>query len=108
MPEHATPTSEQASARRTRGGPDRVTVGLFSLAAFLLVLSLLGAQLGHAGSTRARSGALLIRRIYRTSVIERVLPATAGGGSGTSVSQSVSGSSSGALSVAAAPITRTS
>lgn len=110
--ERATQTSAQEAqspARRAAGGPDRVTVTLFSLAAFLLVLALLGTQLSHADSTRAPSRAVLIRRIYRTTVIERVLPPNAGGTSGaTSVTQSVSGSSTGPLPPAAAPVTRTS
>lgn len=95
-------------ARRARGGPDRVTVALFSLTAFLLVLALLGTQLSHAGSDRvAARRSILVRRIYRTTVIERVLPAGVGGPGGTSVAQSVSGSSPGSL-LGAAPVTRTS
>ncbi len=95
---------------RPRSGPDRVTVALFSLAAFLLVLTLLGAQLGNAGATRsaARARAVLVRRVYRTTVVERILPAGSGGPSGgTSVTQSESGSG-GSLALPAAPVTRTS
>jgi hypothetical protein len=103
--------SEQALVnppRRARGGPDRVTVALCSLTAFLLVLALLGAQLSHAGSNRgAARRSILVRRIYKTTVIERVLPAGVGGPGGTSVAQSVSGSSSGSLP-STAPVTRTS
>ncbi|HLM85771.1 MAG TPA: hypothetical protein VK272_06250 [Solirubrobacteraceae bacterium] len=84
---------------------DRVTIAGFSLAAFLLVLALLGMQLGHASSTHTRPRAVLLRRIYQTTVIERV-PATAKGATaGTSVTQSVSGAS--ALAPAT-PVTRTS
>lgn len=91
---------------RSRGGPDRVTVALFALSAFLLVLALLGTQLSHAVSTHAeRPTAVLIRRIYRTTVIERVLPAGPGGSGSASVTQSVSGSASGSLAPAATPIT---
>jgi hypothetical protein len=93
--------------RRARGGPDRVTVALCSLAAFLLVLALLGTQLSRAGSSRAAARrSVLVRRIYRTTVIERVLPAGVGGPAGTSVAQSVSGSGSGSLP--STPVTRTS
>jgi len=94
---------------RLRGGPDRMTVALFALSAFLLVLALLGTQLSHTVSTRAeKPTAVLIRRIYRTTVIERVLPAGSGGSGSASVTQSVSGSASSALAPAALPVTRTS
>jgi len=96
-------------ARRARGGPDRITVALFSLTAFLLVLALLGTQLSRASSLKAPARTpVLLRRIYATTVVERVLPAGVGHAGGTSISQSVSGSSSGSLAVAAAPVTRTS
>ena len=94
--------------RRARGGPDRITVALFSLTAFLLVLALLGTQLSRASSVRAVRTPVLLRRIYETTVVERVLPAGVGRGGATSVSQSVSGSSSGSLAPVAAPVTRTS
>jgi hypothetical protein len=84
---------------------DRPTIALFSLAGFLVVLALLGSQLGargHASSARPRE--VLVRRIYQTTVVERV-PSSAKAGSST-VTQSVSGSSS--IAAAAAPVTRTS
>lgn len=91
---------------------DRVTIGLFSLAGFLLVLALLGSQLGvarHAAPVRPHE--VLVRRIYRTTVIERVprsaTGGSAGGGGGATVSQSVSGSTS-IPAAPAAPVTRTS
>ncbi len=98
---------EQTSAapvRRTRGGPDRVTVVLFSLTAFLLVFALLLSQLTLTGSKAATHASVLIRRIYQTTVVERV-PAGARGAGSTSTSQSVSGSAS---PLPAAPLTRTS
>ena len=52
---------------------DRPTIALFSLAGFLLVLALLGSQLavgGKAASARPTRGAP--RRIYKTTVVERV------------------------------------
>lgn len=95
--------------RRSSAGPDRVAVALFSLAAFLVVLALLGTQLRLTRSTHAPR-ALVVRRVYRTTVVERVLPAGAGGSTGgPSVSQSVSGSGSGAEPpLPALPVTRTS
>lgn len=98
-----------ARARRARGGTDRITVALCSLTAFLLVLALLSTQLGsHAGFVRAAARrSVMVRRIYKTTVIERVLPAGVGGPGGTSVAQSVSGSSPGSL-LGAAPVTRAS
>lgn len=87
---------------------DRVTVAGFSLAAFLLVLALLGMQLGKTTATHPHSRAILLRRIYQTTTIERV-PAGAGAPSGgSSVTQSVSGSSTAAPSPSPAPVTRTS
>jgi len=84
---------------------DRPTIALFSLAGFLVVLALLGSQLGvggHAASARPRE--VLVRRIYQTTVVERV-PRSATAGS-SAVTQSVSGSTS--IPAAAAPVTRTS
>jgi hypothetical protein len=93
---------------RMHGGPDRVTVALASVAAFLLVVALLGTQLGSTGSGQEADRPVLLRRIYKTTVVERVLPAGApGGGGGPSVTQSVSGSSAPYTSTTA-PLTRTS
>ncbi len=83
-------------------GSSRVTVGLFSLAGFLAVLALLGAQLRAASAPSAVRRPVLVRRIYRTTVEERVIGAISRG-----PSSSTSESSSGA-SVAALPATRTS
>jgi hypothetical protein len=76
---------------------------LFSVAAVLAVLAVLAHQLPAASHVASRPVRIL-RKIYRTTVIETV----AGGGraTGTSVSQSVS--SSGSSATAAAPTTRTS
>jgi hypothetical protein len=96
-------------ARRAKVGSDRVAVALFSLSAFLLVLALLGAQLIHAHSTTSRASTpVLIRRIYRTTVVERLIPASSRGNGGDSVKQSVSGSSSVPSFTPMAPVTRTS
>lgn len=90
----------RAPARRR--GIDRLTVALLALAAFLLVLAFLGTQLGASARTAARPREIVLRRVYRTTVVERIFPAGAGGpAGGTSVSQSVSGS---AAAPAAAPL----
>ncbi len=84
-------------------------MALLSATAFLLILALLGTQLGHATSThQARAQSVLLRRIYKTTVVERVLPTGSGGPSGTSVNQSVSGSTSEPQGDAPALVTRTS
>ena len=83
---------------RAAAGPDRLTVAMFTVAAFLGVLALLAWQF------RMTSGAptkrvVLVRRVYQTRVIT-----TVPGSGGSSVSQSVSSSgSAGAL-----PTTKTS
>jgi hypothetical protein len=99
------PTSVTPPARRRRSSsvPDRLAVMLFTIAAFLVVLALLARQLPTANYGGSRPVPVL-RKIYRTTVIETIV----GGSepSGTSVSQSVS--SSGATGTAATPTTRTS
>jgi hypothetical protein len=87
---------------RPRGGSDRWTVMLLTIAAVLTVFALLVWQL-PATRPSASSPVRVLRKIYRTTVVETVRGG--GGPSGTSVSQSVQ--SSGA-SLASAPATRTS
>ncbi len=82
---------------------DRLTIAMVSLAAFLIVLALLATQLGHAGSTHPTARAVLVRRVYETTVVERV-PASSAARSASSVTQSVSGSGE----PLATPVTRTS
>lgn len=78
-------------AARRASGPDRLSVILFSLAAFLAVLALLADQL-RAGATQPSTQRLVVvRRVYQTTVVETV----PGSGWGSSVSQSVSSSRSG-------------
>jgi hypothetical protein len=103
----STTHSDRAPAQRPPAGPDRITVALFSLAAFLLVLALLGSQLGSAHGGPARRVQVVVRRIYRTTVLERVLPAGAGPAAGTTVTQSGS-SPLPVESAPAAPVTRVS
>lgn len=91
--------------RRAGTGPDRVSVIIFSLAAFLVVLALLSWEL-RAGSTRSAAvrPVVIVRRVYQTTVVETI---RGGGASGNSVSQSVSSSGSASLP-AVAPTTRAS
>ena len=102
-----------AAGRPRRGtargadGPDRLTVALLSLAAFLTVLALLAGQFAASAAAPRPHRVVLVRTVYRTTVIETI----AGGSGGTSVSRSVSGSVTGASAGAgstAAPTTRTS
>lgn len=93
--EHARP-----AARRARPS-DRLTVMLFTTAAFLVVLGVLISQMR---TIPARPKVVVVRREYRTTVVETVLGQRGGG---TSVSQS--SSSSGSVPTApAAPTTRVS
>jgi len=71
---------------------DRLSVMLFSLAAFLTVLALLGSQLTSKPAAGAHATAL-VRKVYETTVVEQVIGARPGP-SGTSVSQSASASAS--------------
>lgn len=80
---------------------DRLTVVLFTVATFLAVLAILAHQLPAFGRADHRASPVL-RKIYRTTVIETIV----GSGGPTSVTRSVSGSSSGAT--ATAPATRAS
>lgn len=86
-----------------RSGLDRGSVFLFSLAAFLVVLALLANDLRPSASTAPPQRVIVIRRIYRTTIIEK----DPGSARGTSVSQSVSSSGS-SNAYAAAPTTRSS
>jgi hypothetical protein len=76
---------------------------LFSLAAVLIVLTLLTRQLVAEASAPVPRRQILVRKIYRTTIVETI----PGARSGTSVSQSVSSSGS-AYSAAPAPTTRSS
>ncbi len=104
----ATEARSARGGRLTRfgPGPDRLTVAMLTVSAFLFVLALLAAQL-RAAPAPARHRVVLIRRVYQTRVVETVVgqgPASAATG-GSSVTQSVS--SSGATAVPA-PTTRAS
>jgi hypothetical protein len=88
---------------RPSAAADRLTVALFSATAFLVVLAVLASQL-PAAKYAGPAPVHVLRKIYRTTVIETIAAGT--GPSGTSVSQSVS--SSGAVNSAPAPTTRSS
>jgi hypothetical protein len=78
---------------------DRVSVALFSLTAFLLVLALLGSQL-DLGSRRAPAhAAVLVRKIYRTTVMERVIGASSRPGSSQTSVSSSAGPTTGSVGV---------
>jgi hypothetical protein len=101
--EAAATANRPGQSRRITSGPDRTSVMLLAIAAFLAVLALLAWQLRSTASKSPQRPAVLLRRIYETTVVETVR----GGGSGTSVSQSVSSSGSSSVPVAA-PVTRSS
>jgi hypothetical protein len=101
----ATSSAHRSRVRRGSSGPDRLTVVLFSMAAFLVVLALLASQLRAVPAHTGARPVLVLRKEYRTTVIETI--ANGSGPGGTSVSQSVSSSSAGGTAVAA-PTTRSS
>jgi hypothetical protein len=80
---------------------DRLTVVLFTLAGFLAVLAVLAHQLPAFGRSDSRPSPV-VRKIYRTTVIETLV----GSAGPTGVTRSVSGSSSSATQPA--PTTRVS
>jgi hypothetical protein len=100
-PRSTGPAAPARLPRRASAGADRVTVFLITAALFLGVLAFLAFQLSATVAPAAHR-MVVVRRIYETRVVETIR----GGGSGTSVSQSVSSSGSGALP--AAPVTRSS
>jgi hypothetical protein len=83
--------------RRSPLASDGPTIVMFSVAAFLATLAFLETQLQGQPQKRtagARPREVLVRRVYRTTVIERVLAPGAGGRTGQTSSQTVSGSPS--------------
>jgi hypothetical protein len=104
-PAAAGPEARPRPARvRPAAGPDRLSVALFTTAAFLAVLALLAWQLRASPAVHTRPVSV-VRRVYETTVVETVIgPSSKGGGS--SVTQSVS--SSGSYSSGSAARTRTS
>jgi hypothetical protein len=93
-----------STSPRRSAGPDRITIYLLSLGAFLAVLALMAWQLRSAPTPPARP-VVVLRRVYQTRVVvETVIGAAKGSGG---VTQSVS-SSGAAVPVASAPATRAS
>jgi len=88
-----------ANRRLAGRGPDRLSVILLGLAAFLAILALLASQLRGAPSQGYTARAVVVRRIYLT----RVIDSSSAAGGGSSVSQSMSSSPSSYS--AAAPVT---
>ena len=78
----------RAGSRVTRRGPDRLSVMLLGLAAFLAILALLAGQLRGNATHGYATRAVVLRRIYLT----RVIDSGPGPISGPAVSQSVSSS----------------
>ena len=72
-----------------------MSVALFSIAGFLAVLALLGSQLGPTAAHGARRS-VIVRRIYQTTVQERVI-GSRGGRASSSSSQSSSSSAAAPL-----------
>jgi hypothetical protein len=104
----ATTATENARPRpgvRRASGPDRVTLALVTIAAFLLVLALLARELEASESPAARRHVVVLRKVYETRYVEA--RAAGQGAGGTSVTQSESSTGS-AAPVPAAPTTRSS
>src|SRR5579884_4220652 len=97
------PHADTAPRKPPVFGPDRITVIMLTLAAVLIVLTLLARELSVGSSAGPWRREIVVRKIYRTTVVETV----PGPGAGTSVSQSVSSSGS-AVVAPPAPTTRTS
>jgi hypothetical protein len=96
-------TAATTERRRARAaGPDRLTVVMLTVAAFLTVLALLTWQL--RATPGSRTDPLIVhRRVYETRIVETLVGPARGG---SSVTQSVS--SSGAAASAPAAATRVS
>lgn len=95
-------TTESVRPRVGRTGAiDRISVWLFAVGAFLVVLAMLITQL-HVAPSKPR--VVVVRRVYRTTVVETVLGQRAGG---TTVSRSTTGAGSAPVAPAA-PTTRVS
>lgn len=85
------------------GAPDRLTVVIYAVAAFLAVLALLAWQVRAAPIRQARQ-LVVVRRVYDTRIVETIVGRP---GIGSSTTQSISSSGS-SPPLGAAPATRTS
>lgn len=95
----------RSGGRRKASGPDRVTVLLLTVAAFLGVLAFLARELEASESAKATRPVVVIRRVYETRVVTTI---RGGSNTGTGTSVSQSSSSSGPVSAAPAVSTRSS
>ncbi len=103
--EQAAEIGRPRPGRRAASGPDRLTVLLLTIAAFLAVLALLAGQLRVSSAGGPPHPVVVLRKVYETRVVETVR-GKGGAAGGTSVTQSVS--SSGSAAPASAPTTRSS
>jgi hypothetical protein len=93
-------TATTSPRRPVTTGPDRITMLMLTLAAFLAILALLAWQVRAAPARPARH-MVVLRRVYETRVVESVIGAARGR---SSVTQSVSRATP-ASSVSTAPTT---
>ncbi len=100
------PVRPRPGGRSRASGPDRATVLLLTMSAFLGVLSMLARELERSEPRRIAAPVVVTRRVYETRVIETVPARTRISAGGTSVTQSTS--SSGPVSAGTALSTRTS
>lgn len=94
--------------RRRRGGGG--AVASVAIAGFLVILAGLAIQLRDQVAAPARGvrQTILVRRVYRTTVVEETVPAGVAAAPGSSASSSQSTASGPVPLTAAAPVTRTS
>jgi hypothetical protein len=89
-----------------------VATASIALATFLALVIVLAIQLrnnpGAAGLASQKPRVVIVRRIYETTVHERVIAAGGGGGAGAATVSSSSASVSGAALPATPVVTRTS
>ena len=98
MADHAATLPRRA---RPRGGPDRVTVMLLALAGFLAVFAVLAGRLSAVPAAAPAPRVVVLRRIYRTTIVNDGSSRQRGGAATVSVSTS-------GAAAPAAPTTRTS
>ena len=100
----------RAAGAATAGGRPRWGVGAtatVALAGFMVVLTLLAMQLRNnpssVGLATVTPRVVVVRRIYQTTVHERIIGAT--GAAGTTVQRSIASVSGPATPIAVAPVT---
>lgn len=104
-PDEAAAAPPAKGAPRRGSGAGAATTAIVAVAAFLAVLVVLALQLrsnpGAVGLTKQRPRVVIVRRIYQTTIHERIIGA--GGGGGTTI-QSSQASVSGPAVASAAPV----